>query len=51
MLQLLHHDDGDSTGGNPNNNRQFVRNDNKCKPAPPEGLTLEMVYFDDESGF
>jgi tRNA pseudouridine38-40 synthase len=24
-----------------------VRSDNKCKPAPPQGLTLEHVYFED----
>jgi hypothetical protein len=23
------------------------RKDNPCKPAPPEGLTLECVYYDD----
>ena len=42
MLQMLHHSDEN------NENRQFVRKDNKCKPAPPEGLTLEWVYFDDD---
>jgi tRNA pseudouridine38-40 synthase len=40
FLELLHHnnisDDVD----------QFVRDDNPCKPAPPEGLTLERVFFD-----
>lgn len=39
MLQMLHHEHG---------TEQFVRKDNKCKPAPPEGLTLEKVYFDDD---
>lgn len=29
---------------------QLVRKDNKCKPAPGEGLTLEKVYFE-EDGF
>ena len=24
------------------------RRDNPCKPAPPEGLTLEHVFFGDE---
>ena len=60
MLQILHHSDEDDTscenGNKINSNdnsskrsgKQFVRNDNKCKPAPPEGLTLEKVYFDDE---
>jgi len=36
FLQLLHHKD----------NGQFVRDDNPCKPAPPQGLTLERVFFD-----
>jgi len=26
----------------------FRRKDNPCKPAPPEGLTLECVYYDDQ---
>ena len=26
---------------------RFGRKDNPCKPAPPEGLTLECVYYDD----
>lgn len=34
MLELLH-------GGDK------VRNDNKSKPAPPEGLTLEQVFYDE----
>ena len=25
------------------------RDNNRCKPAPPQGLTLEHVYFDDEN--
>jgi tRNA pseudouridine38-40 synthase len=25
----------------------YTRKDNKCKPAPPEGLTLEHVFYDD----
>lgn len=43
MLQMLNHspDEGEAP-------KQFVRKDNKCKPAPPEGLTLEKVYFDDD---
>ena len=27
--------------------RKMGRKDNPCKPAPPEGLTLECVYYDD----
>jgi len=26
--------------------KKFGRKDNPCKPAPPEGLTLECVYYD-----
>ena len=40
FLQLLHHDDDETN--------QFVRDDNPCKPAPPEGLTLENVFFEDD---
>jgi tRNA pseudouridine38-40 synthase len=29
------------------NNVNNDRKDNPCKPAPPEGLTLECVYYDD----
>lgn len=42
FLELLHHDTDDVD--------QFVRDDNPCKPAPPQGLTLERVYFDDDCG-
>ncbi len=42
MLQMLHHScDDDGV-------RQYVRKDNKCKPAPPEGLELARVDFDDD---
>ena len=30
-----------------NNDKKLGRKDNPCKPAPPEGLTLECVYYDD----
>ncbi|KAL3803905.1 hypothetical protein ACHAW5_010675 [Stephanodiscus triporus] len=33
-------DDNDHVG-------RMGRKDNPCKPAPPEGLTLECVYYDD----
>mmetsp|Transcript_19265 Transcript_19265/g.27101 ORF Transcript_19265/g.27101 Transcript_19265/m.27101 type:complete len:559 (-) Transcript_19265:8-1684(-) len=61
FLELLHHDHGNekcntvdcsvSSDGQSKSLRrkQFVRKDNKSKPAPPEGLTLEMVYFDEEN--
>lgn len=54
MLQIdnngLNHDDDDR--GNKNDQLKtsktlFRRKDNPCKPAPPEGLTLECVYYDD----
>lgn len=38
-------DAGISDGGQ----QQLVRKDNKSKPAPPEGLTLEWVYYDDDA--
>ena len=41
MLQMLHHSSQDGS-------KQFVRKDNKCKPAPPEGLELARVDFDDD---
>jgi tRNA pseudouridine38-40 synthase len=31
-----------------NGRRRWSRKDNPAKPAPPHGLTLEHVYFDDE---
>ena len=46
MLQMLHHSADDD-----DDQRQFVRKDNKSKPAPPEGLTLEKVFFDDDGDF
>ena len=30
---------------------RLQRQHNKCRPAPPEGLTLEHVYFDNDPGF
>lgn len=48
LLEFLHHvgpdERSDCDGGE--RKMQFVRKDNKCKPAPPEGLTLEHVFFD-----
>jgi tRNA pseudouridine38-40 synthase len=34
-----------------NGGTQANRDDNPCKPAPPEGLTLEHVYFDNVVNF
>lgn len=31
-----------------NDSSKLGRKDNPCKPAPPEGLCLECVYYDDE---
>ena len=33
------------------NNGKFARHDNRSKPAPPQGLTLEHVYFSDDDSF
>mmetsp|Transcript_11101 Transcript_11101/g.16826 ORF Transcript_11101/g.16826 Transcript_11101/m.16826 type:complete len:230 (-) Transcript_11101:254-943(-) len=44
LLRMLHHNfegEGDGT------NKKYMRKDNKCKPAAAEGLTMEMVYFED----
>ena len=46
MLQLLHHSSSEGEDGT--KKASFVRKDNKCKPAPPEGLCLEKVYFEDD---
>ncbi|KAL7430564.1 hypothetical protein ACHAXH_003747 [Discostella pseudostelligera] len=40
-------EEGVDNGNSCHRNRQFQRRDNPCKPAPPEGLTLECVYYDD----
>eukprot|EP00550_Attheya_septentrionalis_P013501 CAMPEP_0198304482 /NCGR_PEP_ID=MMETSP1449-20131203/57425_1 /TAXON_ID=420275 /ORGANISM="Attheya septentrionalis, Strain CCMP2084" /LENGTH=324 /DNA_ID=CAMNT_0044007007 /DNA_START=239 /DNA_END=1214 /DNA_ORIENTATION=- len=60
LLELLHHSsplNGDatitttsssSTNSNTEKAFQFVRRDNPVKPASPQGLTLERVFFDDE---
>eukprot|EP00578_Thalassiosira_sp_NH16_P029466 CAMPEP_0181089190 /NCGR_PEP_ID=MMETSP1071-20121207/7173_1 /TAXON_ID=35127 /ORGANISM="Thalassiosira sp., Strain NH16" /LENGTH=457 /DNA_ID=CAMNT_0023171127 /DNA_START=250 /DNA_END=1623 /DNA_ORIENTATION=+ len=34
--------------GRTDDTKKFRRKDNPCKPAPPEGLTLECVYYDDD---
>ena len=34
-----------------NGNPQLVRKDNRSKPAPPEGLCLEKVFYDDDDDF
>ena len=52
LLQLLLQNSTNSiTTDNPagSTNAPFTRKDNKCKPAAPEGLTLEHVFYDDET--
>ena len=34
-----------------NGRSQLGRKDNRSKPAPPEGLTLERVFYDDDDAF
>ena len=54
LLELLHTDRKERAteeNGNPPKKEKgasFVRKDNPCKPAPPEGLTLECVYYSDD---
>mmetsp|Transcript_19681 Transcript_19681/g.24270 ORF Transcript_19681/g.24270 Transcript_19681/m.24270 type:complete len:428 (-) Transcript_19681:1208-2491(-) len=49
MLRMLHHNNKNhKEQGNSNMKKQFARKDNRCKPVPPQGLTLERVYFDCE---
>jgi tRNA pseudouridine38-40 synthase len=40
LIELLRTEDA-------TNEMKLGRKDNPCKPAPPEGLTLEAVYYDD----
>lgn len=47
LLRMLHHKFDVERGGE-GANKRYMRKDNKCKPAAAEGLTMEMVYFEDE---
>ena len=52
MLRIDRDDDDDGEGEEGEDDVAIVvgrlgRKDNPCKPAPPEGLTLECVYYDD----
>jgi tRNA pseudouridine38-40 synthase len=53
MLRI-HRDDKDDEGVGKEGDADAIvvkrlgRKDNPCKPAPPEGLTLECVYYDDD---
>jgi tRNA U38,U39,U40 pseudouridine synthase TruA len=31
-----------------NPQQHMTRDDNRCKPAPPQGLTLERVFYNDD---
>ena len=45
LIELLRiRDERDESGGGD----ALRRKDNPCKPAPPEGLTLECVYYEDQ---
>jgi len=46
FLQLLDNGKGDDDD---DDSPQLGRKNNKSKPAPPEGLTLEQVFYDDET--
>ena len=48
LEELLHHVDPELDVNQRTSLVQFVRKDNKCKPAPPEGLTLERVFFEED---
>ena len=49
FLDLLHgNSEPMETDSTPTKQQQRRRQDNKSKPAPPQGLTLEHVYFDEE---
>jgi len=43
--------DEDFFRGLVHNNGELTRDDNFAKPAPPEGLTLEHVFFQDDDSF
>jgi len=51
--RLLSGDDGESDESIDDDGRKqqvlrLARKNNPCKPAPPQGLTLEYVFFDDD---
>ncbi len=49
LLQLTNDDEtSTNTSSTTNRSRLFTRRDNLTKPAPPEGLTLEWVFYDDD---
>ena len=48
LIELLQNNEEGSKHHGEENKKKLKRNDNPCKPAPPEGLTLECVYYDDQ---
>jgi len=51
LAELLGHSNSNTKEGEEGegvvaNDNKFCRKDNPCKPAPPEGSTLECVYYD-----
>jgi len=51
FLDLLHQRRMEECNSNDSTEKKIVvstRDDNPCKPAPPEGLTLEWVFYDDD---
>ncbi|KAL7531836.1 hypothetical protein ACHAXR_004265 [Thalassiosira sp. AJA248-18] len=49
LIELLQTSQEEGEDGKPRKKQEkFRRKDNPCKPAPPEGLTLECVYYDDK---
>jgi hypothetical protein len=50
LLQLTNDDETSTNVSSSTTKRSplFTRRDNLSKPAPPEGLTLEWVFYDDD---
>ena len=50
LRQLLSHQgSSDDDSGSTANKRTMRRKDNNSKPAAPEGLTLECVYYENDN--
>ena len=48
LIKLLQKNEEEIMKDGEANKKKLKRKDNPCKPAPPEGLTLECVYYDDQ---
>ena len=49
LLQLLHNNSDQDTGsGEQKVSEKLTRKDNRARPADPQALTLEMVFYEDE---